>query len=92
MDSENSYAGKLAKRPPGLNELGNRIFDVLAAYTAFPWPILDAQAKRSDLDPFRLEPAQLRVLIPKLIEAVASFARPEKVEAATAALQRLLSL
>jgi hypothetical protein len=90
MDSDASYAGKLAKRPPGLNELSNQVFDVLAGYTAFPWPILEAQAKRADLDAFRLEQPQLRVLIPKLIEAIASFARPEKVEAATAALQRLL--
>jgi hypothetical protein len=90
VNSDSSFAGKLAKRPPGLNELGNRVFDVLAAYTAFPWPILEAQAKRSELDAYNLEQPQLRALIPKLIEAVASFARPEKVEAATAALQQLL--
>ncbi len=89
MNSGDSYAGKLSRRPPGLNELGGQVFDVLAAHTAFPWPILETQARRSSKDPFQLTRADLRELAPRLLEALARFASPDKVEAATQALGRL---
>jgi hypothetical protein len=88
-DSFGNYPSALVKRPPGLNDLSGRVFDVLATFTAFPWPVLETQAKRLKKDPRKLERADLPELIPKLIEALARFAAPEKVALAEAQLQKI---
>ena len=55
--------GRLVRRPAGLNELSGKVFDILAAHTAFPWPILETQAKRAKLDPLNLNRTELEELL-----------------------------
>ena len=45
-------SGSLAKRPEGLSPLAAQIFDVLARYTAFPWPVLMTQCDAEYLNWF----------------------------------------
>ncbi len=80
-----------AKPPPGvvLAPLSARVFQVLAQYTAFPWPVMLAQCRRHDIDPALLSPSDLVKVLPHLVEGVARFTSPEKGEAVREALERL---
>jgi len=81
------------KQLPGgvtLGPLSSRVFEVLARYTAFPWPVLMAQAKRAGHDPTQLTPVSLRQIIPLLSSGVARFTSPQKGEAARQELEALL--
>ena len=79
-------------RPPSgveLNELSGEVFEILAEYTVFPWPVLLAQAGRVGADAQNLQPEDLLKLGPKLAEGVARFTTPEK---GRAVLERLAKL
>jgi len=89
-DSFSSYPSALVKRPPGLNDLSGRVFDVLASHTSFPWPVLETQAKRCKKDPHKLEQGDLPEVIPKLLEALARFTSPEKVAHAEGLLRAMI--
>ena len=80
------------KLPPGvtLGPLSRQVFEILARYTAFPWPVMVGQAKRVGQDPTHLTPAGLRQLIPLLSSGVARFTSPQKGDAARADLETLL--
>lgn len=67
----------LGNRPPDLSEFANRVFDVLAEHTAFPWPVLKTQCERSGVDPRELMPSQLDRVLDDLVKAVARFTSPE---------------
>lgn len=76
-------------RPPAGVELGalsQRVFEILAEFTAFPWPVLHAQAVRVGVDARNLMRDDLVRLGPKLAEGVARFTTPEK---GAAVLKRL---
>jgi hypothetical protein len=66
-------------RPRGLNTLSTQIFELLARYTMFPWPVLKTQCERAGIDPFHLTPADLdEQLLDKLAAGVARFTSPAK--------------
>lgn len=74
-------ADALIKHPPhALNALSEQVFEVLANYTAFPWPIMMSQCKRCRVDPVALTPATLKEAIPHLSSSVARFTSPQKGE------------
>lgn len=82
---------RLIKPPPGveLGELSQQVFEILAEYTVFPWPVLHAQAGRIGVDAQNLARADLVRLGPKLAEGVARFTSPEK---GAAVLERIRKL
>ncbi len=82
----------LVRPPPGkkLNDLSERVFDVLRQFTAFPWPLLETQAKRTGCDPANLGRPSLARLIEPLAEGVARFNSPEAGREVQLALERLL--
>jgi hypothetical protein len=66
-------------RPEGLSAVAERVFDVLARHTMFPWPVLKTQCERIGVDPFRLTPASLDgQLLDNLAASVARFTSPAK--------------
>jgi hypothetical protein len=81
----------LKRRPSGVtfNALSESVFDILAEYTAFPWAILTTQAKRVNVDPAALTPADLPALIDLLAEGVGRFTSPEKRDRVRAKLLAL---
>jgi hypothetical protein len=83
---------RLTRPPPGveLSDLSLRVFEVLAEYTVFPWPVMMAQAARLGLDAQSLGERDLRLLAPKLAEGVARFTTPEKGAAVLGRLRQLL--
>lgn len=69
------------RRPPedvSLGRLSQSIFDVLAAHTSFPWPVMQAQSRRVGADPANLTAADLAKLIEHLASAVGRFTSAEK--------------
>ena len=81
----------LSKRPKGVqfNELSETVFTILEQYTAFPWAILSAQAKRVGAAPDALTPVDLKRLIEPLAVGVGRYTSPEKEEAVKGALTTL---
>lgn len=81
----------LTKRPAGVafNALSSAVFDILAQYTAFPWPVMLAQCKRVAVDPANLTKKGLLDALPYIVAGVARFTSPEK---ATRAEQELRAL
>ncbi len=80
-------------RPPRdvqLGELSAKVFDILARYTAFPWPVLKAQAYRMSAPPENLTPAQLAGLVEHLVRGVERFTSPETGSRVRADLDALL--
>lgn len=75
--------------PAGLSPFSRAVFDAIAKYTAFPWPILTAQCKRGGLDPMNLDAAALTQLIPLIAQGVGLFTSPEKAALVRAELTRL---
>jgi hypothetical protein len=82
---------RLKRPPPGveLGGLSQQVFEVLAEYTAFPWPVLLAQASRVGVDPKHLTRADLERIGPRLAEGVARFTSPEKGAAVLARIRAL---
>lgn len=82
---------QLTRPPQGieLGELSLRVFEILAEFTVFPWPVLLAQAGRIGAAAQNLEPEDLERLGPRLAEGVARFTSPEK---GAAVLERLNEL
>lgn len=67
------------KRPEGLSDFSAQVFDVLARYTMFPWPVLKTQAERLGVDPARVAPAHLEgPLLDYLASGVARFTSSAK--------------
>lgn len=63
-----------------LGPVSERIFGVLSAHTAFPWPILQTQCQRLKLQPDQLRREQLEELIPLLVFGVGRFTTPAKAD------------
>lgn len=82
-----------SKLPSGvaLGPLSRAVFEVLAGYTAFPWPVLSAQCKRVGRAAEDISAADLRVLIPALATSVGRFTSPEKESAVRRELLALAS-
>lgn len=80
------------ERPKGveLGPLSLRVFEALSQFTAFPWPLLETQAKRAGCDPANLGRAGLERLIEPLARGVARFNSPAAGREAQLALERLL--
>lgn len=83
--------GVNAGPPAGLSPLSRQVFEVVARYTAFTWPILTAQCRRAGLDPMQLDKDGLLRIIPFIAEGVGAFTTPEKASLVGAALWRLAS-
>lgn len=73
-----------------LGELSTKVFDILAKYTAFPWPVLKAQSRRKDAAPEDLDLAQLAELLEHLVRGVERFTSPETGVQVRADLEALL--
>lgn len=72
-------AKSLNPRPEGLAGFAARVYDILAQYTVFPWPVMKTQCERVGVDPMKLLPSQLdEQLIRHLADGVGRFTRPEK--------------
>jgi hypothetical protein len=69
--------------------LAQEVFARMAAYTAFPWPVLMAQCRRCKLDPGSLDTAGLRQLLDGIAASVARFAGPSKGKKLRAELSAL---
>ena len=81
------------KRPPEdvqLSPLAQEVFTRMAAYTAFPWPVLIAQCRRCKLDPARLDAHGLRQVLDGIAASVARFAGPAKGKRLRAELAALV--
>ena len=83
---------KLTRRPDGvsLGPLSGRVFDVLAQYTVFPWPVMMAQCKRIGADPARLTTEELERALPFIVSGVARFTDPGKAARAERELLALI--
>jgi hypothetical protein len=81
----------LSKRPKGVefNELSESVFAILEQYTAFPWAIMAAQAKRIGATAHALAPGDLKKLVEPLANGVGRYTSPEKQEAVKDALTSL---
>lgn len=77
-------------KPDDLTPFARTVFETLAKYTAFPWPIMMAQCKRADLDPKKLDARNLESVIHYLSDAVGRFTSPEKAAAVRADLAELV--
>ena len=73
-----------------LNDLGQRVFDVLARHTSFPWPVLQAQCKRHGVDPRTLAPEGLTRVVDDLADAVGRFTSPQTKQAVASELRSLV--
>lgn len=73
-----------------LSPVARRILEVLSRYTVFPWPVLQAQCRRTGADPAALTIAEARPLVALLGDGVARFTSPQKGEQVKAELLALL--
>jgi len=85
-----SAFGFKTSKPSDLTPFAQRVFDTLAKYTAFPWPIMLAQCRRADVEPATLQARDLHKVIDFMSEGVARFTSPEKGEALRAELRALV--
>jgi hypothetical protein len=80
-------------RMPGdvaLGDLSREVFTVLARFTAFPWPVLKAQAARQGADPAQLSVDELRGLVELLARGVSRFTSPQTGEEVKRELEALV--
>jgi len=70
-----SFAGN---KPDGLSSFSKEVFDVVARYTAFPWPIISAQCRRANVDAMNLDRESLGRVVDFIAEGVGYFTSPEK--------------
>lgn len=59
--------------PPYLGRTSFKVYQALAKFTAFPWPIMKSQCRRRGLDPAELSATQLGFVLQDLALAVARF-------------------
>jgi len=78
-------------KPDDLSPFATRVFETLAKYTAFPWPMMMAQCARVDVDPRKLDASGLERALVHLIEAVARYSSPEKAAAVREDLTLLIA-
>jgi hypothetical protein len=84
---------KTVQSPPSdvkLARLSQRVFDVLAEYTSFPWPVMQAQCRRVGVDPTNLSPEDLSAVTDYMAKAVERFTSPETGQKTREALRQLL--
>ena len=70
-----TFAGN---KPDGLSSFSKEVFDVVARYTAFPWPIISAQCRRANVDAMNLDRESLGRVVDFISEGVGYFTSPEK--------------
>jgi hypothetical protein len=81
----------VAKKPSGLSPLAAHMFDVLARYTVFPWPVLLTQCQRLRIDPGKLNAsAATKELVDNLATGVGRFTSPDKARKVQAELESLI--
>lgn len=82
----------LKRRPEGvaLSPLAEKVFDLLATYTAFPWPVLATVAQRKGIDLATLSPAGLATIAPFLAQGVERYTSPAKGQLVRVGLAALL--
>ncbi len=68
----------MSSMPEGLSPFSQQVFDILARYTAFPWPVLTAQCRRSSIDPLHLDQETLGKVIGPLARGVGAFTSAAK--------------
>jgi hypothetical protein len=73
-----------------LGELSVRVFWILSRFTAFPWPVLKAQAHRGRVAPEDLSVADLEQILELLVRGVERFTSPEAGAQVRVALEELL--
>ncbi len=78
--------------PPGveLGPVSAEVFEILARYTVFPWPVLKSQAVRQKLDPEKLRLEDLPRVIDSLARGVERFTSPSVGVAVRRDLEALL--
>jgi hypothetical protein len=64
--------------PEALSPFSKEVFDVVAKYTKFPWPVLTAQCRRANVDPLHLDRASLEKIVDFVSDGVGFFTTPEK--------------
>ncbi|AKF10961.1 hypothetical protein [Sandaracinus amylolyticus] len=74
-----------------LGKISREVFDALARFTSFPWPVMQAQCRREELDPTALTKSDVERLLPHLATAVARFTSPEKGEQVAEALRAIVN-
>ena len=74
-----------------LSGLAEQVFAELAKVTAFPWPVLQSQCRRCDLDPAVLDVRGLRALLPHLVTSVSRFTSEGKAEMLRRELEALVA-
>jgi hypothetical protein len=84
-----SVFGLKSSRPENLTPFASQVYDTLAKYTAFPWPIMMAQCRRAGLNPVTLTPGELEAVVEFMAEAVARFTSPDKGAAVLAEMRSL---
>ena len=72
-----------------MNELAKALQDLVARYTVFPGPIVNAQCKHIGKSPATITREDLPRLAPYIAKAVALFANPEKAKELEVAIGRL---
>ena len=77
-------------KPEDLTPFSRSVFETLAKYTAFPWPIMMAQCRRVDVDPKTLDAKGLELVMQHLSDAVGRFTSPEQAVAVRADLMLLV--
>ena len=72
----------LTRRPEGvqLNALSDAVFEILARYTAFPWPVMLAQCRRVAVDPAQLTVDALLMAMPFMVQGVGRFTDPLRAQ------------
>jgi hypothetical protein len=73
-------AAEVKRRPDDvrLSPLADKVFECIARYTAFPWPVLLTQCRRCELDPANLDHKGLRLMLEAIASSVARFTSPGK--------------
>jgi hypothetical protein len=64
--------------PEDLSSFSKEVFDVVAKYTMFAWPVLTAQCRRVNVDPMHLDKESLTKIIKFVADGVGLFTSPDK--------------
>jgi hypothetical protein len=85
-------APEVKRLPDGvaLSPLAHQVFECVARYTAFPWPVLMTQCRRCQIDPATIDDKALRRLIEPIVTSVARFTSPGKGASLKRELEALL--
>ena len=84
---------RVGRLPEGvvLGAFAREVFDAIARYAAFPWPVLKTQCERANIDPLTLSPADLEQVLPAIVAGVELFTSPAKGAALRSELLVLLA-